>query len=153
MQLIEECKVRISMFRCYNIHFQFDKILLDAPCSGSGVIISDQTRKNSKIMEDILKYHDYQVSLLSAALNVLKPDGELVYCTCSLEPEENELVISEILKKTDTELTQIELPARPGLTQFLDMDLNKELTKTRRLYPHETNGEGFFIAKLVKNDE
>jgi 16S rRNA C967 or C1407 C5-methylase (RsmB/RsmF family) len=70
-----------------------------------------------------------------------------------LEPEENELVISDILKKVDVKLSEIEVKGKPGITKFLDMDLEKNLTKTRRLYPHETNGEGFFIAKLVKNYE
>ncbi len=136
-----------------DFNLQFDKILLDAPCSGSGIIINDPTRKKSKSLKDILHYHDYQVSLLTTALNVLKTNGELVYCTCSLEPEENELVISDILKKVDVKLSEIEVKGKPGITKFLDMDLEKNLTKTRRLYPHETNGEGFFIAKLVKNYE
>ena len=133
-----------------DFHLLFDKILLDAPCSGSGVITTDRTRKNSKTIEDILNYHDYQVSLLYTALDVLKSNGELVYSTCSLEPEENELVISEVLKNADVELEKIEINAKPGIIHFQDMDLNKNLNKTKRLYPHETNGEGFFIAKLVK---
>ncbi|OLS31817.1 MAG: hypothetical protein HeimAB125_15250, partial [Candidatus Heimdallarchaeota archaeon AB_125] len=101
-------------------------------------------------IEDILNYHDYQVSLLYTALDVLKSNGELVYSTFSLEPEENELVISEVLKNADVELEEIEINAKPGIIHFQDMDLNKNLNKTKRLYPHETNGEGFFIAKLVK---
>jgi NOL1/NOP2/sun family putative RNA methylase len=153
MGVINTIVLQMDSRKIASLNLQFDKILLDAPCSGSGIIISDVTRKSSKTMEDIMNYHDYQVSLLSSAIEVLKTNGELVYCTCSLEPEENELVISKILEKTDVKLDKIELNAKPGITQFQDLDLDKNLVKAKRLYPHETKGEGFFIAKLVKENE
>ncbi len=130
---------------------EFDKILLDAPCSGSGVISSDQSRKFSKTLDDIMNYHKYQVSLLSSSLEVLKPEGKLVYCTCSLEPEENEYVISKVLDKFDIELVEVNIKGDIGLEKFQDYDFNSDITKTKRLYPHKTCGEGFFIAKMVKN--
>jgi NOL1/NOP2/sun family putative RNA methylase len=128
----------------------FDKILLDAPCSGSGIITSDPSRKNSKSIADITKYHKYQVSLLSESLNVLKPEGELVYSTCSLEPEENELVISSLLESKEIKIDDIDIEGDPGLVQFDNYQFHPDLKKAKRLYPHKTNGEGFFIAKLVK---
>ncbi|MFW9851358.1 MAG: NOL1/NOP2/sun family putative RNA methylase [Candidatus Thorarchaeota archaeon] len=130
---------------------EFDKILLDAPCSGSGVISSDYTRKSSKTLDDIMNYHDYQTSLLSSSLEVLKPNGELVYCTCSLEPEENEYVISRVLENYDLELVEIDIEGDNGLEKFQQYEFHKDVLKTRRLYPHKTSGEGFFIAKMVKN--
>ena len=135
------------------LNLKFDKILLDAPCSGSGIIMTDPTRKRSKTFNDILNYHDYQVSLLLTALNVLKTGGELVYCTCSLEPEENEFVISKVLKQENVSLCELNLNFRPGIIQFFDLEIDNSLTKAGRLYPHETKGEGFFITKMVKNDE
>lgn len=130
---------------------KFDKILLDAPCSGSGVINSDYTRKSSKTLDDIMNYHEYQVSLLSRSLEVLKPNGELVYCTCSLEPEENEYVISKVLDEYDIELVEINIDGDGGLEKFLQYEFHKDIVKTKRLYPHKTSGEGFFVAKMVKN--
>ena len=129
----------------------FDKILLDVPCSGSGVINSDYTRKSSKTLKDIMNYHEYQTSLLSSSLEVLKPNGELVYCTCSLEPEENEYVISRVLDNYDIELVEIDIEGDRGLEKFLQYEFHEDLVKTKRLYPHKTGGEGFFIAKMVKN--
>ncbi len=130
---------------------EFDKILLDAPCSGSGVISSDYTRKSSKTLDDIMNYHEYQTSLLSSSLEVLKTNGKLVYCTCSLEPEENEFVISRVLDKCDIELVEINIDGDRGLEKFLQYEFHEDIVKTKRLYPHKTGGEGFFIAKMVKN--
>lgn len=136
--------------RIARLNLSFDKILLDAPCSGSGIIVTDEKRKNSTNLEEVENYTSYQEELLIAAINVLKVGGELVYCTCSLEPEENELVISNILDKTMVNLQEVNLNADHGLQKFNKYSFNTELKKTRRLYPHKTKGEGFFIAKMVK---
>ncbi len=135
------------------LNLKFDSILLDAPCSGSGIIVSDPSRKTSKTMKDIIRYSRIQTQLLTAAIKALKIGGTMVYCTCSLEPEENELVISEVLKTGTIELLPINYKGDPGLTAFQDYEFNSELERSIRLYPHKTNGEGFFIAKMVKNDE
>ena len=133
------------------LDIEFDKILLDAPCSGSGVISSDHTRKSSKTLDDIMNFHEYQTALLSSSLEVLKQNGELVYCTCSLEPEENEYVISKVLEKYDVELVEINIDGDSGLERFLQYEFHEDIIKTKRLYPHKTGGEGFFLAKMVKN--
>jgi NOL1/NOP2/sun family putative RNA methylase len=132
-----------------SLGLEFDKVLLDVPCSGSGIIVSDKSRKKTKSLDDIMNYHTNQVSLLSEAIKTIKPGGELVYCTCSLEPEENELVISEILKQDKVKLVEINLKGDSGITKFEEYEINPQLSKARRLYPHKTKGEGFFIAKLV----
>ena len=133
-----------------SLNLKFDKILLDAPCSGSGIIVSDSTRKSSKSLDDLHNYHNLQYSLLSNAINALTPHGELVYSTCSLEPEENELVISRILDSNDVKVEKIDFVGNQGLEKFQDFNYNPEVVKARRLYPHKTCGEGFFITKLVK---
>ncbi len=130
----------------------FDKILLDAPCSGSGVIVRDETRKTSKRLSDVLEFTALQSELLSVAIDCLNPNGELVYCTCSLEPEENELVISNALKMKNLSLINVSMNVgEPGLTHFQSYEFSSDLVKAKRLYPHKSNGEGFFIAKMVKN--
>ena len=133
------------------LNLQFDKILLDAPCSGSGIIVSDPTRKKSKRLDDIMNFHKLQVSLLLNSFDVLKPQGEILYCTCSLEPEENELVISKVMEREKVKILEIKIDGKPGLNNFEKYNFDPEISKAKRLYPHETNGEGFFIIRMVKD--
>ncbi|NPD87939.1 MAG: RsmB/NOP family class I SAM-dependent RNA methyltransferase [Asgard group archaeon] len=142
--------INMDSKRISSLKLAFDKVLLDAPCSGSGIIVTDKSRKQSKSRVDIMNYHSNQVSLLSETIKTVKPGGELVYCTCSLEPEENELVISKILEQETVQLVEIDLEGNPGIIDFEDYNINPQIAKTRRLYPHKTSGEGFFIAKMVK---
>jgi NOL1/NOP2/sun family putative RNA methylase len=134
----------------YRLDLMFDKILLDAPCSGSGVIISDHSRKQSKTLFDILNYHKYQTELLTESLRVLKPGGELVYCTCSLEPEENELVITKVLENFDCKIQELNIEGEVGLEKFQQHEFHPDIRKAKRIYPHTSKGEGFFIIKMVK---
>lgn len=150
MGVINTIVVQIDLRDVCNLELEFDKILLDAPCSGSGIIASDPTRKNSKNLSDINNHHNYQVELLKKSVKALKEKGEIVYCTCSLEPEENEQVISEVIKESNLKLVEIGKLGEPALEQFLDQKFHPDLIKARRLYPHKTSGEGFFIAKMVK---
>ncbi len=132
------------------LDLRFDKILLDAPCSGSGIIISDHSRKQSKTLSDILNYQKYQTELLTESIQVLKPGGELVYCTCSLEPEENELVITQVLEKFDCKIEELKIQGKAGLEKFQQYNFHPDVTKAKRIYPHTSKGEGFFIIKMVK---
>ncbi|WP_456418741.1 NOL1/NOP2/sun family putative RNA methylase [Methanocaldococcus infernus] len=114
----------------------FDKILLDAPCSGN--IIKD---KNRKVDEKDIEYCSLrQKELLNIGLDLLKPGGELVYSTCSMEEKENEEVIEHVLKSRDDikliKLSPIANFIRPG-----------KIKGTLRVYPPY---EPFFIAKIKK---
>ena len=80
----------------------------------------------------------------------MKVSGEIVYSTCSLEPEENELVISKILETNKVEIEEIDIAGEKGLSKFQDYEFDSAITKAKRLYPHKSCGEGFFIVKLVK---
>ena len=132
------------------LDLRFDKILLDAPCSGSGIIISDHSRKQSKTLSDILNYQKHQTELLTESLQVLKTGGELVYCTCSLEPEENELVITQVLEDFDCKIEELKIQGKAGLEKFQQYNFHPDVTKAKRIYPHTSKGEGFFIIKMVK---
>jgi NOL1/NOP2/sun family putative RNA methylase len=128
---------------------KFDRILLDAPCSGN--FCSETGWFAKRKIEDIKANGRMQKALLRAAVNVLKPGGTLVYSTCSLEPEEDELIIDWLLTAFD-DLTLEELDlgiGDPGVTEW-KKPLNPELVKTRRFWPHKTGTEGFFIAKVRK---
>jgi NOL1/NOP2/sun family putative RNA methylase len=133
--------------------FFFDKILLDAPCSGEGTIRSiPKTLEmwNIKTIENLSKL---QKSLIANAIEILKPNGELIYSTCTHAPEENEEVIDFALKKfDDIKIERIKLPVkcRNGLTNWNYKNYDKELIKTCRIYPQDNDTEGFYIAKLRK---
>ena len=128
-----------------------DKILLDAPCTGEGLIRQDQSRKRNKKMKDIEKMSAVQKKLLKAGLNSLKQDGLLLYCTCSIAPEENEFVVNEILSSLD-DFSIVKIPRKygvKGLIQAFGIDLIKELEFSQRLYPHIHDTIGFYFC-LIK---
>ena len=127
------------------------KILLDAPCSGSGLIPSDPTRKMSRGYEDITSCSVTQLKLISVAINALEPGGELVYSTCSIEPEENEYVIDAVLNQFGVKLVDLGLTiGEPGLLETFGKHVAPDLKKARRLYPYLHRTEGFFVCKLKK---
>jgi len=130
-----------------DFNIKFDKIMLDAPCSGN--FTTDPNWFEKRTLEDIKKSGEVQKKLLKASLEVLKDGGILVYATCSLEPEEDELIIDWLLKNFDVQLEEINLGS-PGFTKVFDQELSEEMQKTRRFWPHIHNTQGFFIAKIRK---
>lgn len=131
-----------------DVSLKFDYILVDAPCSGNFCVEKDFFQKRSVL--DFKNRSIEQKKLLSAAIKVLKPNGVLVYSTCSLEPEEDEMVIDWLLDTfEDLHLEKIISPiGDEGLIKVFNNELNPELSKTRRFWPHKTGTEGFFIAKI-----
>jgi len=133
-----------------DIGISFDKILLDAPCSGNYAVEKDFFFKKS--IDGFSERSRLQKELLKAAVKCLKPGGILVYSTCSLEPEEDELNIDWLLNKyPDLKLEDTGLTVGdPGLTKVFGKKLNPEISKCRRFWPEKTGTEGFFIAKIKK---
>ncbi len=130
----------------------FDRILLDAPCSCEGIIAKDETRKKSRSLKDIEICSIKQRKLIQSAFQVLKPNGKMVYCTCSFAPEENEMIVDELIRNNKDDGIELE-PVKygiNGLTEYDNHQFNKELMHTKRLYPHIHHTNGFFIAKLRK---
>lgn len=127
---------------------EFDKILLDAPCSRN-FVVDDQwfTHRN---VADFQENAQIQKELLEAGFGVLKKGGELVYSTSSLEPEENEMVVDWALEHFAVELVAIDCIGDSGLTEVFGKQLHKEIKKCRRLWPWKTKTQGFFIAKFRK---
>ena len=126
----------------------FDRILVDAPCSGEGMF-----RKNPDAAREwnpalVLACARRQTQILESAATMLKPGGTLVYSTCTFAPEENEAVIEGFLEShAEFELLEIADFAH-GRPDWVDG--RADLQNTARLWPHLLRGEGHFIARLVK---
>ncbi len=126
----------------------FDRILLDAPCSGLGVLRGKPDIKYQKTEKDIGQLASIQKQLLEAVSPLLKQNGKMIYSTCTVDKEENEEVIKEFLSKhpefsVDPTFRE-ELPevckALPGLSEW-----------GLQLFPQDLNTDGFFLTRLVKN--
>ncbi len=144
----------ITMMHGHRFHdFQFDRILVDAPCSGTGTI-----RKSLKTLimwnpHSIKRLAGQQRQLIETAFSNLKEDGTMVYSTCSLEPEEDEGVVDYLLNKHDNaKLEKIELPLKRGkpILEFEGNRYSPEIKKCLRLWPQDNDTEGFFVAKIRK---
>jgi NOL1/NOP2/sun family putative RNA methylase len=134
---------------------RFDRVLLDAPCSSEARF--NLERPNSWSFWSEKKIADMQrkqKQLLYSAVLALKPNGRLIYSTCSFAPEENEVVIRHILKKfpEQLELEPIDLPGvdtLPGLTQWRGRAMPEKLQHARRVIPNAST-DAFFICALRK---
>lgn len=137
----------------------FDRILVDAPCSGEGMFRKDETAINEWSPENVKMCADRQKIILEQAASMLKPGGVLVYSTCTFSVEENEGMISGFLKKHEEfsiEKTELEdffgLRDRIQLETWIENPV-QDIEHTIRLWPHKINGEGHFIARIKKAGE
>jgi NOL1/NOP2/sun family putative RNA methylase len=135
-------------------NIEFDRILVDAPCSGTGTI-----RKSLKTLRIwnpnmVKRLSITQKQLIETAFNVLKQNGTLVYSTCSLEPEENEAVIGFLLNKYENakleEIRIKDLKRSNPILEFEKQKYSEEIKKCLRIWPQDNDSEGFFVAKIIK---
>jgi len=132
----------------------FDKVLVDAPCSGEGMFRKDGDVAKAWDAEKPAACAKLQREILSQAVRMLRPGGLLLYSTCTFSPEENEQIIAGLLReRRDMRLMEIEgykgfSGGRPDLA-----DGNPELKKCVRIWPHKMAGEGHFLALLKKEGE
>jgi 16S rRNA (cytosine1407-C5)-methyltransferase len=133
----------------------FDKILVDAPCSGLGIIQKKKEVTDWWSQERAKRLGELQLKLLIAAVKMVKTGGEIVYSTCTLTVEENEMVLDTVLRKYPVEVLEINLPfkANDGIIDYAGKGYNPELKKAKRILPWQIQSEGFFIVKLKKTGE
>lgn len=136
----------------------FDRVLVDAPCSCEGT-----SRKEPSVLERVgpsisLKRSGGQRALLRKAVQLCKPGGRIVYATCTYAPEENEAVVDAILREQPEGVRLV--PARlddfntsEGLTEWAGQTFDPSLRRTMRVWPHQNDTGGFFIAVLERLDE
>lgn len=130
----------------------FSKALLDAPCTGEGLMVYMKERKLIRGAEELRKMSRLQVQLLDKAIDLLNKEGVLLYATCSIAPEENEYVISEVLsRRKDVSIIQTRYPGvkgKEGLTSYNEVNFHEDMSKCLRLYPHLSGTEGFFLCLM-----
>ncbi len=127
---------------------KFDSVLLDAPCSGN--FAGDPRWFDKRTLADVKRNVPMQQRLLKAACDSLADGGNLVYSTCSLEPEEDEMMIDWALKNLPLKCMDTGVSVGvPGLVSVFGRTLDPQISRCRRLWP-DGKHEGFFVAKLVK---
>lgn len=151
---ISNCIITMMQGQWFNnISFKFDRVLVDAPCSGTGTI--RKSLKTLRIYNTNMfpKLAKAQKQLIEVGFDILKKGGTLVYSTCSTEPEENEGVISHLLNNNkDAKIQEIKLEINRStpILEFKSEKYHKGVSKCLRIWPHDNDTEGFFIAKIKK---
>ena len=137
-----------------SVAMNFDKILLDAPCSGTGTI--RKSLKTLKIWNPNMykKLAGVQKGLISHCFDILNEKGTLVYSTCSISPEENEEVVDFLLQKYDNaklEKISLDINRSPTVLESNGKILSKEIKNCLRIWPQDNDTSGFFVAKIRKD--
>lgn len=128
------------------LNMKFDCVLLDVPCSGNP--ITDREWFSKRTIEDVHRNARRQRQILTEAVKVAKDGGEIVYATCSLEPEENEFNIDWALDALNVTVADINCYGEKGLTNVFGKELDSSIEKCKRIWPDQT--QGFFVCKLRK---
>ena len=130
----------------------FDKILVDAPCSGEGMFRKNEEAKEEWSPENVELCADRQDGILDCAADMLRPGGRLVYSTCTFAPQENEGSMARFLERyPEFTILQVAMPEgfAAGNPKWADCEA-EGIEHTMRIWPHKVNGEGHFLAVLQK---
>lgn len=149
---LERCRVANTIiYQCdarqaSRLNLKFDRVLLDMPCSGNFAI--DRQWFSKRTMKDVERNAQLQREILTGAEKALKSDGEIVYSTCSLEPEEGELNVDWAVENLGLRVEEVNCYGQKGLTNVFGRDLHPSVENCRRIWPGQT--QGFFVCKLKR---
>jgi NOL1/NOP2/sun family putative RNA methylase len=149
---LERCRVQNTIVyqmdarQVSQFGLKFDRILLDVPCSGN--FAADQKWFNRRTMKDVEDNAKLQREILTQAAQTMKEDGEIIYSTCSLEPEEDELNIDWARKNLELQTEKINGHGEKGLTNIFGKKLDSSIENCRRIWPGQT--QGFFFCRLKR---
>ncbi|MDH5760518.1 MAG: RsmB/NOP family class I SAM-dependent RNA methyltransferase [Gemmatimonadota bacterium] len=132
----------------------FDRVLVDAPCSGEGTLRKKRgtpPRQSTSFMGYVTRA---QEELLRKAVRITRPGGTILYVTCTFSPEENEAVVDRVLREEPVEMEPLTLPVphEPGVTEWEGRRFDPRLAGTCRVYPHHFDSGGLYLAKLRRLD-
>ena len=136
--------VQVKRTDVRNVNEQFDKIVLDAPCSSEGLVRKKRNALQGWNMGVVTRKAKLQKELITHCFDLLKTGGEMVYATCSFAPEENEEVILHLLKERNN------AKIVPMHLEGIKIRENKLCKYCVRLYPQDNNTQQFFLAKIKK---
>ncbi len=134
---------------------RFDRVLVDAPCSGEGTLRRRAGEPPNQSPSFLGYVTAAQRRLLERAVRLTRPGGTILYVTCTFAPEENEAVVSDVLREHPVELEPLDLPVphAPGLTAFEGLSFDPRLEGAARIYPQHLDSGGLFLAKLRRLDD
>jgi len=129
---------------------RFGKVLVDVPCSAEGNVRMEDGLEDGAQMDEIEGLVPLQTQLLEKAVTMCEPGGRIVYSTCTFAPEENEQVVSSVLDRVEVEPIELDAPHSPGVTSWQGTELDGTLQHCVRIYPHQLDSGGIFVARLRK---
>jgi NOL1/NOP2/sun family putative RNA methylase len=149
---LERCKISNTVVYDRDARYssglklKFDRILLDVPCSGN--FVTDENWFKRRTLRDVERNARLQREILKETCKCLKDEGEIIYSTCSLEPEEDELNVDWAMKNLDLKVEKVNSIGRDGVTEVFGNELDASISCCRRIWPGDT--QGFFVCKLKK---
>ncbi len=147
---LERCHVRscvvnsLDARQASSLSLKSDRILLDVPCSGN--FAGDPQWFSNRTLTDVERNAKVQRDILAEATKCLAPNGEIVYSTCSLEPEEDELNIDWAVRNLNLQIQVVKSAGEDGLTEVFGHKLDPSVARCKRIWPGNT--QGFFVCKL-----
>jgi NOL1/NOP2/sun family putative RNA methylase len=149
---LERCRVKNTLVyhmdarHAPRLNVKFDCILLDMPCSGN--YATDEQWFNRRTIRDVERNAEQQRQILAESVGILKDNGEIVYATCSLEPEENEFNIDWATENLNLTVEEVSCYGEKSRTKILGKHMTSMVEHCRRIWPNQT--QGFFVCKLKK---